>query len=99
VQTFDRAAAKAAGVDGLLLRVGRIDGVDDVSENGRNGARVQLFDCGGSGYQQWQVGPNNSLLNPLSGRCLDLPEANPANGTRLQVSDCIGSSAQQWTLP
>ena len=39
------------------------------------------------------------LLNPQSGRCLDVPAANPTDGTALQLYDCNGTAAQKWNLP
>ncbi|HEY3483425.1 MAG TPA: non-reducing end alpha-L-arabinofuranosidase family hydrolase [Streptomyces sp.] len=32
-----------------------------------------------------------------SGRCLDVPNANPTAGTTLQIYDCSGAAGQQWT--
>lgn len=43
--------------------------------------------------------PNSSLINPVSGRCLDRPDGNTANGTALQIWDCAGNAAQPWVLP
>ncbi len=60
-----------------------------------NGAQLQLWDCNGSGAQQWQqVG--NTLRNPASGRCIDSPSGSTANGARLQIWDCNGSGAQYF---
>lgn len=41
--------------------------------------------------------PPSALRGTESGRCVDVPGANPADGTRLQVHDCNGTAAQQWT--
>ena len=38
----------------------------------------------------------NALKSSLSGRCVDIPGANPVDGARLQTYDCNGSAAQQW---
>jgi beta-glucanase (GH16 family) len=38
------------------------------------------------------------LRSALSGRCIDIPAANPVDGARLQTYDCNGSAAQQWTF-
>ncbi|GFJ87107.1 glycoside hydrolase family 16 protein [Phytohabitans rumicis] len=40
----------------------------------------------------------NALRGTESGRCVDVPGANPADGIRLQVYDCNGTAAQQWTV-
>ncbi|BCJ54335.1 endo-1,3-beta-glucanase [Actinoplanes sp. NBRC 14428] len=49
-------------------------------------------DGGGGG-----TGTGNSLKSNFSGRCIDIPGANPADGSRLQMWDCNGSDAQKWT--
>ncbi|GID29356.1 glycoside hydrolase family 16 protein [Paractinoplanes brasiliensis] len=43
------------------------------------------------------TGGGNALKSSLSGRCIDIPGANPADGSRLQTYDCNGTAAQQWT--
>src|SRR3954447_18760729 len=43
-------------------------------------------------------GATNALRGNESGRCIDIPSANPADGARLQVYDCNGTAAQQWTI-
>jgi Ricin-type beta-trefoil lectin domain len=42
----------------------------------------QLYDCNGTGVQEWQRGAAGSLLNPQSGKCLDATGPSSANGTR-----------------
>jgi beta-glucanase (GH16 family) len=61
-----------------------------------NGTQIQLYDCNGTGAQQWTAQADGSLKNPASGRCLDSPSGATANGTRLQIWDCNGSAAQQF---
>ncbi len=43
-------------------------------------------------------GGTNALRGTESGRCIDVPGANPVDGARLQVYDCNGTAAQQWTI-
>ena len=64
-----------------------------------NGTRVQLWDCNGTGAQQWRWRNQNRLLNPQSGRCLDVTGGSTADGTRLQIWDCNSAAAQAWYLP
>ncbi len=64
-----------------------------------NGTKVQIYDCNGTGAQQWQAGSGSMLVNPASGRCLDATGPSSANGTRLQIWDCGGGANQKWTLP
>ncbi|MEU8236560.1 ricin-type beta-trefoil lectin domain protein [Actinoplanes sp. NPDC048967] len=44
------------------------------------------------------TGTTAALRSDLSGRCVDVPGANPVDGARLQIYDCNGSAAQQWTI-
>ena len=61
-----------------------------------NGTMVQLYDCNGTGAQNWQAQSNGTLRNPASGRCLDATGPSSADGTRLQIWDCSASSNQVW---
>lgn len=61
-----------------------------------NLTKLQLYDCNGSGAQNWVQQANGSMRNPVSGRCIDSPSAATANGTRLQIYDCNGTSAQYF---
>ena len=63
-----------------------------------NGTLIQLYDCNGSGAQQWQQA-NGTLQNPASGRCLDDPGFSTANGTQLVLWDCNGGTNQKWSTP
>jgi beta-glucanase (GH16 family) len=53
--------------------------------------RVSAWNNDGSG------GGGSALRSGFSGRCIDIPGADPADGARLQVYDCNGTAAQQWT--
>ncbi|MGI5247151.1 ricin-type beta-trefoil lectin domain protein [Dactylosporangium sp. CA-139066] len=44
------------------------------------------------------TGSTSALRGNESGRCIDIPGANPVDGARLQVYDCNGTAAQQWTI-
>jgi Ricin-type beta-trefoil lectin domain len=69
--------------------------VDIAGASTANGAAAQLYDCNGSGAQQWTVGSDGSLQ--ALGKCLDVTSAGTANGTPIQLWDCNGSNAQKWT--
>jgi hypothetical protein len=72
----------------------------DISGGGTaNGTKIQLWDCNGTGAQQWRYRAWQGLVNPQSGRCLDDPNGNTTNGTQLQIWDCNGTAAQVWHLP
>jgi beta-glucanase (GH16 family) len=49
-----------------------------------------------SGTTPPPTGGGGALKSSLSGRCIDIPSANPVDGARLQTYDCNGSAAQQW---
>jgi hypothetical protein len=72
--------------------------MDVTSAGTANGSQLQLYDCNGTGAQQWQRS-GTGLVNTASGRCLDATGPSSANGTRLQIWDCTGAANQQWTLP
>ncbi|GGQ39743.1 glycoside hydrolase family 16 protein [Couchioplanes azureus] len=42
-------------------------------------------------------GGATALRSASSGRCIDIPAANPVDGARLQLWDCNGTTAQKWT--
>jgi hypothetical protein len=64
-----------------------------------NGSKVQLWDCTASRpSQRWTAGPNNTMVNPDSGRCIDNPFNGAVNFTQLQLIDCNSSDAQYWSL-
>ncbi len=70
--------------------------LDVVSGGTANGTKLQLYDCNGTGAQQWVAQSDGSLKNPQSGRCMDSPSGATANGTRLQIWDCNGTAAQKF---
>jgi len=99
VQLWD---CQAAAVDqhwtltgGTLQTLNRC--LDVTAANTANGAQLQLYDCNGTGAQQWALQSDGSIKNPQSGRCMDSPSGATANGTRLQIWDCNGSAAQKFS--
>ena len=81
---------------GTLQTLGRC--MDVTAAGTANGTKVQLYDCNGTGAQQWTQQSDGSMKNPQSGRCLDSPSGATANGTRLQIYDCNGTAAQKFHL-
>lgn len=63
-----------------------------------NGTPLQLYDCNGTGAQNWVLLSNGSIQNPQSGRCVDSPGGATGNGTRLQIYDCNGTAAQRFVF-
>jgi hypothetical protein len=61
-----------------------------------NGAKVQLYDCNGTGAQRWTFTAAGDIVNPQSNKCLDATGVSSADGTRLQIWDCTGGANQKW---
>ena len=64
-----------------------------------NGTQIQLWDCNGTGAQQWRWRRQNRLVNPQSSRCLDVTGGGSGDATRLQLWDCNDTAAQAWFMP
>jgi Ricin-type beta-trefoil lectin domain len=66
-----------------------------------NAADIDLYPCNGGDQQQWLVQADGALLNPQSGRCVDLSDnGSTANDTDVWIFNCTsGSATQEWTLP
>jgi hypothetical protein len=61
-----------------------------------NGAKVQLWDCNGSGAQTFNHNPvTGQLMNGGSGKCLDVNKGVNANGTKIQLWDCDPNNNNQ----
>jgi glycosyl hydrolase family 31/ricin-type beta-trefoil lectin protein/uncharacterized protein DUF5110/carbohydrate binding protein with CBM35 domain len=65
-----------------------------------NHAAVTIASCTGAAGQSWTRRADGSLLNPASGRCLDVPDSNRTPGAvQLQIYDCVATDGQIWQLP
>ncbi|MCZ9346499.1 RICIN domain-containing protein, partial [Streptomyces sp. TRM76130] len=53
-----------------------------------NGAVIQIAWCSGNPAQQFVLNGSNDLVNPQSGKCVDVQDARTAAGTPLQLWDC-----------
>ncbi len=91
-------ASAATNTPGTIVGQQSARCVDAQGAGTANGTVVQIYDCNGTGAQQWQVRSDGSILNPNSGRCVDVSGAGTTNGTRVQLYDCNGTGAQQWTI-
>ncbi|MEV0919503.1 lectin [Streptomyces sp. NPDC049967] len=86
-------------VDGSLQVLGKCV---EITGNGgaANGTLVELWDCNGGNNQKWSyTASTGALVNPQSGRCLDVTGASTADGTQLEIWDCHGGNNQKWSLP
>ncbi|HEV8559631.1 MAG TPA: ricin-type beta-trefoil lectin domain protein [Actinophytocola sp.] len=70
--------------------------VDVAGANTANGTAVQLWDCNGTGAQQWTVGTDGTIR--ALGKCLDVTSGSTADGAKVQLWDCNGTGAQRWTV-
>ncbi|HEY3481295.1 MAG TPA: ricin-type beta-trefoil lectin domain protein, partial [Streptomyces sp.] len=70
--------------------------VDIANSGTTNGTHVQLYDCNGTGAQQWTVGSDGTVT--ALGKCLDDASSGTADGTLVQLWDCNGTNAQKWTV-
>lgn len=80
---------------------GRITGLGgkcvDVNASGTaNGTAVQLYDCNGTGAQNWSR-PGDGTIRAL-GKCLDVNAGGTNDGALVQLWDCNGTGAQQWVV-
>ncbi|MHC3430443.1 ricin-type beta-trefoil lectin domain protein, partial [Streptomyces sp. DT18] len=74
------AQAWSVGGDGTLRVLGKC--LDVPSGSTANGAKLQLWDCNGSGAQQWTVTAAKDLVNPQADKCADVQDKSTANGAR-----------------
>ncbi|MDX2401628.1 ricin-type beta-trefoil lectin domain protein [Streptomyces microflavus] len=96
---FLSPTAPATAVE--IAAVGQITGiggkcVDVAAASSANGAAVQLYDCNGTGAQQWDVRADGTVR--ALGKCLDVKDGATAGGTVVQLWDCNGSAAQRWGI-
>ena len=86
------SAATAGPIKGLGGKC-----IDVASASSANGAKVQLYDCNGTGAQNWSVGNSDNSIKAL-GKCMDVTAASTASGAKIQLYDCNGTAAQKWTV-
>ncbi|MFJ9863935.1 lectin [Streptomyces sp. NPDC101165] len=70
--------------------------VDVAGANSANGTPVQLYDCNGTGAQQWTVGSDGTIR--ALGKCLDVTGNATADGSTVQLWDCTGGPNQKWAV-
>ena len=86
------SAAAGAPITGLGGKC-----IDVAAAGTANGTAIQLYDCNGTGAQQWTLS-SGALVNAGSGKCLDVTSASTANGAKTQLYDCNQSGAQKWSF-
>ncbi|MFD4600328.1 ricin-type beta-trefoil lectin domain protein [Streptomyces sp. NPDC058464] len=85
------AAAATGTVAGLAGKC-----LDVAGAGTADGTPVQLYDCNGTGAQQWTPGADNTLR--ALGKCLDVTANSTADGAKVQLWTCTGAANQQWTV-
>ncbi|MHC3472986.1 ricin-type beta-trefoil lectin domain protein, partial [Streptomyces sp. 7R007] len=69
------------------------DGDDGV---GRDGTRLQLWDCAGSANQKWDFRGDGTVRS--LGMCMDVAWGSKDDGAAIQLARCSGNPAQQFVL-
>jgi hypothetical protein len=89
--------------DGTLMAGGMCLGLKGGETATANGTLAVMAKCANTYDQQWAVGWDTGnrprLVNPNSGRCLDVPNASTTNGTQLQIYTCNNTNTQVWNVP
>jgi predicted alpha-1,6-mannanase (GH76 family) len=68
--------------------------LDDSGNSSADGTKADLWDCNGTGAQEWTVSGDTLQVN---GKCLDIIGAGAtADGTLVDIWDCNGGSNQRW---
>src|SRR5262245_34154306 len=71
----------------------------DVTGGGRaDGTPVQIFDCNGTGAQQWIYTGLGTIFNLGSGKCLDLKTINRFGFNEFQAVIQTCNSNQNWVV-
>src|SRR6186997_1097182 len=75
IPAFAATAGPVTGLGGKCL--------DVAGSVSANGAKVQLYDCNGTGAQQWTIGDDGTIR--ALGKCLDVAGGTNANGIKVQL--------------
>jgi streptogrisin C len=69
--------------------------IDVPSSNFVDGAQLQMWNCNGTGAQQWTFTGGTVRAG---GKCMDVAWASTQNGAAIQLANCSGNLAQQFVL-
>ena len=70
--------------------------IDIPGANPVDAVRLQIYDCNGTGAQQWALRADGTAA--ALGKCMDAAAAGTANGTPIQLYTCNGTGAQKFAL-
>ena len=73
------------------------------AESAKNGTNIQLWERNGTKAQEWELVYNSSdktytLVNPYTGKTLDVSCAGTVNGTNIQLWEKHETCAQRWKI-
>ncbi|WP_083977124.1 GH92 family glycosyl hydrolase [Kitasatospora azatica] len=68
--------------------------VDDYHSQTSWGNKIQIWDCNGTGAQQWTLASDGSVQ--VLGSCLDVVHSGTTAGNLVDLWPCNGTGAQQW---
>jgi hypothetical protein len=68
--------------------------VDDNTGSSADGTPVQMWDCNGTGAQNWTVETDGTIR--INGKCMDVTNASTVDGAPVELWDCNGGGNQQW---
>lgn len=70
--------------------------LDVAGANPRDGNKIQMWDCNGTGAQKFTYSPTTKQVkNVATGKCLDVERGVNANGTRIQLMSCNPDNVNQ----
>ena len=68
--------------------------LDDNTGSSADGTAVQMWDCNGTGAQNWTLETDGTVR--IQGKCLDITGGSTTDGALIELWDCNGGSNQQW---
>jgi hypothetical protein len=70
--------------------------LDDRYDSTANGNKIQLYECNGTGAQEWRYS-EKQLVGP-GNKCLAVHDDDQRAGTVVDLFACDGTSAQTWSV-
>ena len=92
----DPGTGADVAADGVVVGAASGRCLDVAGSSRADAAKVQLWDCNGTGAQRWRA-DGGRLVNVASGTCLDVARASARRGARVQQWTCLDDGpGQQW---
>ncbi|MDG6101729.1 ricin-type beta-trefoil lectin domain protein [Dactylosporangium aurantiacum] len=96
VRVYGYSSGGGGGTAGPIIGQGSNRCIDVPSSNAVDGNRLQIWDCNGTGAQQWSFNSDGSVR--ALGKCMDVSGGSTADGAVVQLWTCNGTGAQKFTL-